>query len=840
MSQYDVFDALIRKEPHAIDYFRGVTTAVQEKVQASDYLGYALHHTKPFTLDDYRRFAVPPPVQFTTEEAPKTLVDLTTEPSAQGQEEQGRNEVEVEEIPQLPQPISQKTPEPAKTSDELATNSGTMATPQSTKKKPTTSKKSGIPTEVSDQEKAKLLKQMKKRNDAQVHPNTDQARILLKARQSTTPAQQKIIKKVKQKTSTPQSVKANPNIVTKAQAAALPPIPKHGSGQSSQTSNGTPAPTKGKIPATITEKITVPANKAVAATPITKQDKLGKSKLPKGQPTVQDAQQQQQESARQLQILQEEFNKLRTAKLKRKREEKRQKEADQALRADAENRRQIAELENQIETFQQDDDQPQPKRRKVTQQQPALNINRAQEVNDSDNSSLIDDENTDSDTVDAMSDDERQNQQFSAPVETCTVKHHRQQARTPQQHDSSEDEDYPGSVSARSSSQVKKHGWACTGSACTKTFPTRESWVLHFQNCPYNFGTPGDRDWGDVGDFADMHVTTFNRTVHGDDKKDDNVAALNPARFYPISGDWNMAHAVIPYEAEPVRVNYPLEQLGIIVANKRLLANMHKMTFTNMSLLHFTDENLARPNVKFTAKKSGMEDDEIATKESRVPVLLKALNNYRVICRMIFPARYEADIFYTAMISKFLDPLHPNLDPGALIKHFKDHLQLQAINVKAKKPPPSYKEVGSEVTDNVIRTLAYRVAQVENRKGNTGSGQNRPRTTPFQGNYRGRKSGQYTPSTKYKPNFKATPQPATDGQGKLHCYKFNSSKGCNEAETGNHITCHHTHLDVFTLSGDRCGNNTYFHLCNGRLPNSKLFCDGKHAKHECRRTKRRK
>ena len=840
MSQYDVFDALIRKEPHAIDYFRGVTTAVQQKVQASDYLGYALHHTKPFTLDDYRRFEIPPPVQFATEETTETLVDLTTEPSAQGQEEQGRNEVEVEEIPQPPQPIPQKTPEPAKTSDELATNSGTMATPQSVKKKPTATKKSGIPTEVSDQVKTKLLKQMKKRNDAQVHPNTDQARILLKARQSTTPAQQKIIKKTKQKTSTPQSVKANPNIVTKAQAAALPPIPKHGTGQSSQTPNGTPAPPKGKIPATITEKITVPANKAVTATHIARQDKPGKSKLPKGQPTVQDAQQQQQESARRLQILQEELNKLNTAKLKRKREEKRQKEAEQALRADAANRRQIAELESQIETFQQDDDQPQTKRRKVTQQQPALNISRAQEDNDSDDSSQIDDENTDSDTIDAMSDGEQHNQQYSAPVETCTVRHHRQQAKAPHQHDSSDDEEYQGSVSVRSSSQVKKQGWACTGSACTKTFPTQESWVLHFQNCPYNFGTPGDRDWGDAGDFADLHVTNFNRTVHGDEKKDDNVAALNPARFYPITADWNMVHAIMPYEAEPVRVNYPLEQLGIIVANKRLLANMHKKTFTNMSLLHFTDENLARPNVKFTAKKSGMEEDEIATKESRVPVLLKALNNYRVINRMIFPARYEADIFYTAMISKFLDPLHPKLDPGALIKHFKDHLQLQAINVKARKPPPSYKEVGSEVTENVLRTLAFRVSQVESRKGTTGSGQNRTRTTPFQGNNRGRKTGQFTPGTKYRPNFKANLQPANDSQGKLHCYKFNSPKGCNEAEIGIYITCHPTHLDNFTLSGDRCGNDTYYHLCNGKLPNSKLFCDGRHARHECRRTKRKK
>ena len=51
----------------------------------------------------------------------------------------------------------------------------------------------------------------------------------------------------------------------------------------------------------------------------------------------------------------------------------------------------------------------------------------------------------------------------------------------------------------------------------------------------------------------------------------------------------------------------------------------------------FTDENLQRPNVKSSTKSANKDKDEVAIKETEVSRLIIALNNYRVIMRLLFP-----------------------------------------------------------------------------------------------------------------------------------------------------------------------------------------------------------
>ena len=67
------------------------------------------------------------------------------------------------------------------------------------------------------------------------------------------------------------------------------------------------------------------------------------------------------------------------------------------------------------------------------------------------------------------------------------------------------------------------------------------------------------------------------------------------------------------------------------VANKKLVANLHYVDFKDFSLSMFSDENLARANVRFSSKSSKREPEEVANKETSVMRALVALNNYRVI-----------------------------------------------------------------------------------------------------------------------------------------------------------------------------------------------------------------
>ena len=48
----------------------------------------------------------------------------------------------------------------------------------------------------------------------------------------------------------------------------------------------------------------------------------------------------------------------------------------------------------------------------------------------------------------------------------------------------------------------------------------------------------------------------------------------------------------------------------------------------------FSDENLARPNVKFSSKTAKRDSEEVAVKETDIYRVLIALNSYRIITRL--------------------------------------------------------------------------------------------------------------------------------------------------------------------------------------------------------------
>ena len=71
----------------------------------------------------------------------------------------------------------------------------------------------------------------------------------------------------------------------------------------------------------------------------------------------------------------------------------------------------------------------------------------------------------------------------------------------------------------------------------------------------------------------------------------------------------------------------------MLLANRRLVANLNDIQFVEYSLSMFTDENLGRPNVKSGTKSAKKDPDEVAEKikESEISKSIIALNNYRLI-----------------------------------------------------------------------------------------------------------------------------------------------------------------------------------------------------------------
>ena len=63
------------------------------------------------------------------------------------------------------------------------------------------------------------------------------------------------------------------------------------------------------------------------------------------------------------------------------------------------------------------------------------------------------------------------------------------------------------------------------------------------------------------------------------------------------------------------------------------------ISFLEFSLSMFTDDNIKRPNVKFSTKGAKKDADEVANREPDILKLVIALNNFRMVERFHFPGR---------------------------------------------------------------------------------------------------------------------------------------------------------------------------------------------------------
>ena len=152
----------------------------------------------------------------------------------------------------------------------------------------------------------------------------------------------------------------------------------------------------------------------------------------------------------------------------------------------------------------------------------------------------------------------------------------------------------------------------CRGRQCDYTFETIEQKHAHEEICQLL----SDRDnrkepWGHaINDLNKYNIKVFKREIAA--SYDDNLNNLHEARWFPMPVGWHTPHAAQPTEALQARHSYPFDALGLNVANRRLVINLHSMSFTEYSLAMMTKANLKRPNVRYSQKAEKRDADEIA------------------------------------------------------------------------------------------------------------------------------------------------------------------------------------------------------------------------------------
>ena len=227
--------------------------------------------------------------------------------------------------------------------------------------------------------------------------------------------------------------------------------------------------------------------------------------------------------------------------------------------------------------------------------------------------------------------------------------------------------------SSSSSSDSLDSDWYCPESGCGKRCTSKSQKDLHKRTCQFYAEYKEGQRLDEHRDLSKFFVT-YRETKYGA-YVDDNINRLHQSRYKPVPSDWAQLHAQAPVEAKPVRWNYPLEKLGVTVMNKRLIVKLHRMDFQDMSVHFFTSANLLKSSIKYSSGTKNRDPEEVwlvrmltfvmirfglqvVSKESDIKELLKGLNNYRIIMRCIFPARFDADIFYSAMMARYVSSSH--------------------------------------------------------------------------------------------------------------------------------------------------------------------------------------
>ena len=144
--------------------------------------------------------------------------------------------------------------------------------------------------------------------------------------------------------------------------------------------------------------------------------------------------------------------------------------------------------------------------------------------------------------------------------------------------------------------------------------------------------------------------------------KDDMHRNLCPARFFPISTDFEYSQTLVPKNIAPVRTNYNLAEYGIVVTQFKPVIRIHDRAATNLQLKNYTHANLAKVESnkawEFHHNKITMADEDkelMGTYEA-----LSALLNFTTMTLQACPSNMEAlqlmNAVYNTHFQRILNP----------------------------------------------------------------------------------------------------------------------------------------------------------------------------------------
>ena len=137
---------------------------------------------------------------------------------------------------------------------------------------------------------------------------------------------------------------------------------------------------------------------------------------------------------------------------------------------------------------------------------------------------------------------------------------------------------YSSSNDSGGSSTDDAKPYKCKAAPCKKRFKHKSELKFHLEECPLYYGDANPTPWGVCSsDMASYNVVYHSRNFTA--FHDDALNSLHPARWIPMTSTWIQAHVAQPVVAKPVHYNYPWIELGIPLANYRLVCNMAYMSF---------------------------------------------------------------------------------------------------------------------------------------------------------------------------------------------------------------------------------------------------------------------
>ena len=174
---------------------------------------------------------------------------------------------------------------------------------------------------------------------------------------------------------------------------------------------------------------------------------------------------------------------------------------------------------------------------------------------------------------------------------------------------------------------------------------------------------------------------------------------------------------------------------------------------------------------------------QVVKKETNMKELLIALNNFRIMNRFAHPGRFDADIFFTTVLRKYLEEAPAPLTVTEVDTAWSEFLINRSSTAAQGKPPMDHKAASTTSHEIVISNLAKtikatedKVAAMEKEVAASKKSGTTTRTTRRGGGGRGGYSYSTRTTSRQPPKYQrgASHSEEEEVLEKL-CYRFNSS-----------------------------------------------------------------